>query len=151
MAYYTIYNNQTGVIVQSGSHPDPLNIELGENESIDLTGAYSDVEWKYENNSRVEFVPTKTIQQLEIEILMATQQRLDDFARTRNYDNILSACTYATSTVPQFQAEGQRAVDLRDLTWASLYQLLGEVQNGTRPIPTSYSDIESELPALSWE
>lgn len=43
---------------------------------------------------------------LQAQVVQSTQQRLDDFARTRNYDGILSACTYATSTVPKFAAEG---------------------------------------------
>ncbi len=92
----------------------------------------------------------KSGERLMQSIITATQQRLDDFARTRSYDGILSACTYATSTVPKFQAEGQYAVTARDTTWAKLYEMLAEVEAGTRPIPTSFSDIESELPTLTW-
>lgn len=78
------------------------------------------------------------------------QDRLDAFARTRNFDGILSACTYATSSVPNFQEDGQRAVDLRDATWAKTYEILAEVQAGERAIPASYEAIEPELPTLSW-
>jgi hypothetical protein len=92
----------------------------------------------------------KSPEQLQAEIVAATQKRLDDFARTRNYDGILSACTYATSTVPKFAAEGQYCVTARDATWASLYTILGEVQAGTRPVPSGYEDIEGDLPALVW-
>ena len=63
---------------------------------------------------QVWFARDKTAKELAAEalalqqsIVQATQARLDDFARTRSYDGILSACTYATSTVPKFQAEGQ--------------------------------------------
>jgi hypothetical protein len=87
---------------------------------------------------------------LQASIVQATQLRLDEFAQTRNYDGILAACTYATSTVPQFQAEGQACVEARDATWSTLYTLLAEVQAGTRPMPSSYADIESLLPALAW-
>ena len=45
--------------------------------------------------------PLKSTEQLMQEIVSSTQQRLDDFAKTRNYDGILSACTYATSIVPK--------------------------------------------------
>ena len=89
-------------------------------------------------------------QVLQQSIVDATQQRLDDFARTRNYDGILSLCTYATSTVPKFQAEGQCGVTARDATWAALYQILAEVEAGTRPVPSGYADIEPELPVLEW-
>ena len=87
---------------------------------------------------------------LQAAIITATQTRLDAFAATRNYDGILSACTYASSGVPRFAAEGQAAVNARDATWATLYTILGAVQSGTRPMPTSFSDIEPDLPALVW-
>lgn len=87
---------------------------------------------------------------LQAAIVGETQDRLDTFARTRNYDGILSACTYATSTIPKFKAEGQYCVDARDATWAKLYSLLEEVQAGTRPMPAGFADIEAELPVLTW-
>jgi len=80
----------------------------------------------------------------------AIQFRLDSFARTRSYDGILSAATYATSTVPKFAAEGQYAVQARDATWYEAYRILAEVQMGTRPMPTKPEDIFPELPALVW-
>lgn len=95
-------------------------------------------------------LPAKSPDELRAEVVTATQARLDAFAQTRNYDGILSACTYATSTVPKFAAEGQYCVGARDATWATLYELLAEVEAGTRPIPGGYADIEPELPALAW-
>ena len=83
-------------------------------------------------------------------ITVAAQARLDDFAKTRNYDSILSACTYATSTIPKFFAEGQYCVAQRDATWSTMYQIMAEVEAGTRPMPASYADIELDLPALVW-
>ena len=83
-------------------------------------------------------------------IVQQVQLRLDTFAKTKNYDGILSACTYATSVNPKFKAEGQYCVEARDNTWAILYQILEDVQAGTRPAPSTYQDIEPELPALSW-
>lgn len=88
--------------------------------------------------------------ELESAIVKATQSRLDDFAHTRLYDGILSAATYATSTVTKFAAEGQYCVTARDSTWAALYAILAEVQAGTRPMPAGYTDIEPLLPALTW-
>ena len=87
---------------------------------------------------------------LQQSVVASTQERLDSFARTRNYDGILSACTYATSNIPKFAAEGQVAVNLRDATWAALYQILEEVQAGQREAPTGFSDIEPLLPPLEW-
>lgn len=102
-------------------------------------------------NFAVEAIPAEELlQALQQEIVQATQVRLDDFARTRSYDGILSACTYATSSVPKFQAEGQYCVVARDETWATLYTILAEVEAGVYPMPTSFADIEPELPALVW-
>jgi hypothetical protein len=90
------------------------------------------------------------LETLQKNIVDSVQKRLDDFAKTRNYDGILSASTYASSTVPKFQQEGQYAVVARDQTWATLYEILAEVQAGTRPAPQSYADIEPDLPVLAW-
>lgn len=106
-----------------------------------------------------EIAPLNGIQQWRIDaaptehiiaaVQFAVQQRLDDFARTRNYDGILSACTYATSTTPQFAAEGQYAVQARDATWAACYQVMSDVQAGRRPLP-SIEQVLADLPALEW-
>lgn len=88
--------------------------------------------------------------QLQETVVNSTQNRLDTFARTKNYDGIMSACTYVTDPSLIFSAEGQRAVELRSATWSKLYEILAEVQAGIRPVPTSFLDIEPELPTLSW-
>ena len=98
----------------------------------------------------VEANQAAAAQALQQSIVDATQQRLDDFARTRNYDGILSACTYATSAVPKFAAEGQYAVQARDATWAALYAFMADVQAGKQPVPTGFADVEPLLPALEW-
>lgn len=82
-------------------------------------------------------------------VQQAVQQRLDDFARTRNYDGILSAATYATSSVQKFAAEGQYAVQARDASWAACYQVMADVQFGRRPMP-SVEQVLAELPVLEW-
>lgn len=92
---------------------------------------------------------SKVRDRLKAEYTAAVQKHLDDFARTRGYDNILSACTYATSTVPKFAAEGQYAVEARDATWAKCYEVLAEVEAGSRPMPT-LDELLAELPVLEW-
>lgn len=94
--------------------------------------------------------PGKSPVQIKQEITDATQARLDAWARERNYDGILSLCTYAFDPDPKFQAEGQLGVDARSATWAALYSVLAEVEAGTRPMPESFADVESLLPALNW-
>ena len=94
--------------------------------------------------------PLPTAEQLQAKFVAAIQGRLDAWAQTRNYDSILSACTYATDPDPQLQAEGQVCVNLRSATWRAGYTILAQVQAGTRPMPSSLSDIEADLPTLEW-
>ena len=79
----------------------------------------------------------------------AIQNHLDTFARTRGYDGIMSAATYATSSMSQFRAEGQYAVEARDITWAKSNQILDDVMSGKRPMPT-IDEVLAELPPLAW-
>jgi hypothetical protein len=79
----------------------------------------------------------------------AVQSMLDEKARERRYDNILSACTYATSTVPKFQAEGQACVAWRDAVWARCYELMDQVTSGELAQPT-VGDLLAMLPAMEW-
>lgn len=88
--------------------------------------------------------------EFQSQVVQQVQQRLDNFAKTRNYDNILSAATYATSAVLKFQAEGQYAVNARDSTWATLYSVMEQALSGQITMPTSYEQVEMLLPTLVW-
>lgn len=89
-------------------------------------------------------------QRIRSEIMDGVQRYLDDFAQTKTYDGILSACTYATSTVPRFATEGQYCVQARDACWAAVASIEADVLAGNRPAPSGFEDIRAELPALSW-
>ena len=93
--------------------------------------------------------PPPTTEQIIAQYTAGVQQHLDTFARTRNYDGILSAATYATSQVPKFKVEGQYAVEARDATWAKCYEVLAAVESRSRPMPT-LDELLAELPVLTW-
>jgi len=134
------------VLVETPANPDGLQII----ESEGIQGDWADYLWNGSSVVHSPIPPTTTQEQIIASLTAQIQKRLDDFAKTRNYDGILSACTYATSTVPKFATEGQYCVQARDATWATGYALMDEVLAGTRPVPSSIADIESELPALAW-
>ena len=90
-----------------------------------------------------------TQKETEAQYTSAAQSYLDGFARTKTYDGILSACTYATSTNSRLLGEGQRCVELRDAVWETAFTILNDVQSGKRPIPTIEQFI-AELPKLTW-
>lgn len=93
--------------------------------------------------------PTVAEQIKEIEDKI--QLRLDTFAQSedRFYDGIMSACTYANSTNPTWQAEGEYCIQARDNTWATAYSILQQYLNGQIAKPT-WEDIEAQLPVLTW-
>lgn len=104
-----------------------------------------------------EATEVKTAAEKQAEAQAATRQRLtsaiqshlDTTAQERNYDNIMSLCTYATSTNAKFAAEGQAGVEWRDAVWSACYQMLAEVESGTRTVPTE-DELIAELPVLTW-
>jgi len=107
--------------------------------------------WTWENNKLVPpKMPDPTPEEIQESITSSVQERLDSFAKTRGYDDIKSACTYAGCSIPRFDTEGTHCRDKRAETWAILYQIMTDVQLGIRPMPTNYSDIEAELPKLEW-
>ena len=93
--------------------------------------------------------PPPSPQEIIAQYTTAVQLRLDTFFQSRGYDGILSAATYAASSVLKFQVEGQYAVEARDATWAKCYEILAAVEGGTSPMPTE-AELLAELPALGW-
>jgi hypothetical protein len=83
------------------------------------------------------------------EYTAAVQAHLDAKAQERNYDGILSACTYATSSNPKFKAEGQACVDWRDAVWAQCYATMAAVQQGQQ-LPPTLAELIDSLPDLVW-
>lgn len=93
-----------------------------------------------------EFAKAELIQLLTDHV----QAKLDNFARERNYDNILSTCTYATSSVEKYRQEGQYCIQARDTTWAKFSEILEAVEKGVRDLPPGLSELDAELPVLTW-
>jgi len=79
-----------------------------------------------------------------------TQKRLDDFAKTKGYSDIVSACTYASSANLQYKSDADYCLLSRDATWEQLYLIFAEINQGTRPMPTDYDQIAVDLPVLAW-
>lgn len=95
-------------------------------------------------------VPPEMLEAVVILTKEKAQRKLDEFAQTRGYDDMKSVCTYVDSQIPQYQQEASRAIYIRDLTWSNLYTYLNGILSGTTPLPSSCSDIEAVLPAMTW-
>jgi hypothetical protein len=85
----------------------------------------------------------------QLRLTAVIQRRLDEIAAERGYDSILSLCSYATSSVPRFRAEGQAGVDLRDRCWMIGYQVLADVAQGLRDFPSD-DEALAMMPAMDW-
>ena len=83
------------------------------------------------------------------QLISAIQSMLDEKAKERGYDSILSLCTYATSPNKKFADEGQAGVSWRDEVWAKGFTILADVEGGERAIPT-VDELLAELPAFVW-
>lgn len=79
----------------------------------------------------------------------AIQRHLDATAQTRQYDGILSLCSYATSTDPIFSTEGQAGVVFRDACWRKGEDVMEAVLQGQRAIPTE-AELLAEMPVIGW-
>lgn len=82
----------------------------------------------------------------KIALELTVQKHLDDAAKAKGYDGIVSACSYAGSVNP-FQADGIAYLNWRAAVWKYCYQVLADVQAQTRAAPTE-AGLISELPAL---
>jgi hypothetical protein len=93
--------------------------------------------------------PVPTVESVQARLSAAIQAHLDAAARARSYDSALSCVSYIDSTVTTYRAEATAMRDWRDAVWLRCYELLAEVQAGTRPIPTE-SELIALLPAIVW-
>lgn len=81
------------------------------------------------------------------------EKRLNDFAATRRYSSIYTACNARDSHITKYAIEGAYCFKMWGETYAKCEELLNEympaVLAGERPIPT-WEEIEEQLPPLVW-
>lgn len=83
------------------------------------------------------------------EYIVAAQDYLDKEAKSRGYDGILSACSYAESTSPRFSSEAKACIEFRDDVWLKCYKLLDDFNAGTIEQPTMKKFLK-KLPSITW-
>jgi hypothetical protein len=74
---------------------------------------------------------------------------MDTEAKTRNYDGILSLCSYAASPHPKFGHEGMKGLSFRDAVWSYGYQVMADVTAGKRVAPTK-EELLADAPRMEW-
>jgi hypothetical protein len=101
--------------------------------------------WKLVQGPKPELADSAT----EQDLVDFAKNYLDNFARTRNYDNIMSLISYAQSMNPQFQAEAEYGVVARDLVWAKVIETINSSVENQKPLP-SLAVFQAEMPQLVW-
>lgn len=116
------------------------------------TGPYFCRSYRIGNLSQEQVLEnTKVFVENQKQVFISTAQKLlDDFARSRGYDDIKSAIGYLQSSIPQFKQEAEICLEKRDQMWYALFNILDKVQNQEIEVPTDFSDIVSQLPILEW-
>ena len=99
--------------------------------------------------SIVTIDPVKASAAAQTRLSAAVQAHVDATARSQGYDSALSCVSYIDSTVATYRAEAATMRDWRDAVWTRCYELLAEVQAGTRPVPTE-SELIALLPRIGW-
>lgn len=116
--------------------------------------------WCNENNAHIEdmgnyyevvanpiYVPTQ--EEIKRMFTDAIQNYLDTTAQSRRYDNIFTAISYVNSTDEVFAREAKACLEWRDKVWRTCYNILDEVEDGLREIPT-IEELMAELPVIEW-
>lgn len=109
------------------------------------------IEWLAASDEEFELEPEPTAPEppeipLQTRLEIAVRIHLDEAARALGYDGMFSAVTYAEEpAVPRFQSEGRALRAWRSLVWAKCYEILAEVEAGTRQ-PPSEAELIAALP-----
>lgn len=88
-----------------------------------------------------------TPEEVQAMLTAKVQKYLDTTAQKLGYDSCLSVCSYVNTGVAKFDEEGEAFRKWRSAVWAKGYEIVAEVQAGTREIPTE-EELFAELPAI---
>ncbi len=116
-----------------------------------LTRLHQDHEAESSDPITVADVPQEVFSRVVFLARKKVGEDLDVFANTRDYDSIVSLCSYATDPDPAHVAEAQRGVGLRSQAWASIRDYQMAVTTGASPVPRFESEIFAVVPALTWD
>ena len=163
-----IFNSTTNQVVhvQRDVRPSTLPEEIGRSffeamglDSAEYTCRSLDIDLSYNEFIKYKEVtdgvivdkvatPEEIFNNKQLAIETAIQVLLDTTAKANgNWDSMLSARAAAALPGP-FQTQALSLSQWWSDTWAFCYTVLGEVKNGTRPIP-SMDELMSELPAYT--
>lgn len=83
-------------------------------------------------------------------VQIGIQQKLDNVAALKEYDDAASVVSYIQSTDPTFRAQAVKFNAWRDACWATARKIREDVQAGKRPRPT-YAEVMALIPPFEWD
>ena len=92
--------------------------------------------------------PEKTAQEIKQEYEQQLDSYIDSVAQSKGYDNRITASLRASYEGP-WQQEGIIFAQWMDSVYVSAYQVLSDVENNVRELPT-FETLVSELPTITW-
>lgn len=92
-----------------------------------------------------EVVKSRSLYYLKVFI----QNRLDLFAETGGYKDIIEGCSFANSSVEKFRKKGEYCVSIRDAHWLLYEELTSDIEKGKKQLTTE-AQFEAEMPILNW-
>lgn len=98
--------------------------------------------------SRLSYEPAQFAAQMQHRLTESLNLHLNAVAGQRRYDDRFTCSLRAGYSGP-FQAEGQAFAAWMDACNMAAYQILAEVKQGLRPIPTE-SQLIAEMPLIVW-
>ena len=97
-----------------------------------------------------EDIDAATIERIKYLSKIKVQALMDEFASSKEYDGIASACSYKDSNIPNFKADAEKCIAFRDNTWMALYFYFDRIASGELTVPKDSAEIMSQLPELVW-
>lgn len=83
-------------------------------------------------------------------VQIGIQQKLDNVAALKEYDDAASVVSYIQSTDPTFRAQAVKFNAWRDACWATARKLREDVQAGRITRPT-YAEVMETIPDFNWD
>lgn len=93
--------------------------------------------------------PPADPKQVQADATVQIQLLLDSTALEHGYDSIISLCSYAESSNPEWKTEGTAGRAWRDACWMAAQKIQDDVIAGKRPLPT-VDEVLAEMPAIVW-
>lgn len=94
-------------------------------------------------------IPPPTMEELGSLLLGYVDEHLHATAQERNYDSVLTICTYGDTGNAKFDAEGIAFKRWRSQVWERCYALQADVLSGVRSVP-SKEELIALLPKMEW-